>query len=95
MKAEQLAEKSMRHHNQTSICKLLADTPDIHDRGTLSYRVNVTNGTTQTEISVDATTGVATIDQGHEGRGRGGENDQNEANEITPDASLGSLLPGK
>jgi uncharacterized membrane protein YkoI len=75
-----------------------ADTPDIHDRGTLSYRVNITNGTIQTEVSVDATTGVATLDQGRGGHGGHHGNDgpeQNEANETTPGAPLGSLLPGQ
>jgi Peptidase propeptide and YPEB domain len=54
-----------------------AGVPDIHDRdGVLTYRVDVTTATGNTEVTVDATTGAATIDTGHDfGGGPGGPGD--------------------
>ena len=62
-----------------------AGTPDIHDRdGGLSYRVEVTTATGVVEVTVDATTGVAALDNeggGHHDRGG------NEAGETADQAT--------
>jgi uncharacterized membrane protein YkoI len=71
-----------------------ADAPDIHERdGVLSYDVRIITATGETEVTVDATTGVATVEAeggdhhggrghggpGHDGPGRPNDNDEDDA----------------